>query len=299
MPPLGRFSKKEIKPSPAQRIFEDVDTSKCYELFALHIQDESGEIKLPFYLTYEYNSSGGNFKRMILYELKRRLFIVMTINSSGQFRISNEVGQLKVKFDTHTYHLNTNSIVDKSADYNECTDENKVSFEFHFFNTIPNVPSYFNDKHYFLISSNFLYNRDQFYTIPGLGGALFKGIVSLTQRELKMPSQPKDNSVEFFTFERTYVVFVGENLSYGIPTRGNMKCKVDLNNDCLYCKDDEVSYYYKVGQGIMGIDGFEANTINILRFRVIVSGSTDEVIDVALSRLQGLFPESEGLDEIE
>ncbi|KAH7647956.1 hypothetical protein FG379_000739 [Cryptosporidium bovis] len=156
---------------------------------------------------------------------------------------------------------------------------------------IPNIPTYLSKKYTYLIPGNFDYNRDQVYTYPGSSYIQFVGTVKISNPKLEPHKVADDQqSMELFTFERTYLIFNSENFYYGIPIKINTRCTIGMRNGLINCKGEEVDFSYSIFDGLMGIDEMKAFTTNVLGLRIIISGNVDEIVDIALSRISDEFP---------
>ncbi|KAK6588686.1 hypothetical protein RS030_3378 [Cryptosporidium xiaoi] len=159
------------------------------------------------------------------------------------------------------------------------------------FSGIPNIPTYLSKKYTYLIPDNFDYNRDQVYTYPGSSYIQFVGTVKISNPKLEPHGATDDlQSMELFTFERTYLIFTSERVSYGIPIRINTKCTIGMRDGLISCKGEEVDFSYSIFDGLMGIGEMKAFTINVLGLRIIISANVDEIVDIALSRIHEEFP---------
>ncbi|KAH8738689.1 hypothetical protein FG386_000480 [Cryptosporidium ryanae] len=169
--------------------------------------------------------------------------------------------------------------------------ETKVTIKHYKLLGIPNIPTYLTPNYSYLLPSNFDYNKDQIYTYPSSSYIEFVGTVTISAAKLEPPKVVEgQNSVSLFTFERTYLIFKCENMSYGIPIKINTKCIIGLGNGIIDCKDERVKYVYSVSEGTLAIGDMKAFTINLFGLRMILSSNTGQIVDLALARISEEFP---------
>ncbi|EAK87454.1 hypothetical protein [Cryptosporidium parvum Iowa II] len=273
----------EIRPIPSFPMFDEERGNR--EFLVVTIEKEM-EISVPFLANYETAVDAGKFKRLIAYEHKADMYHIVKIeNQTSDVQIFNENGKLKFVFSTHVFGINTEKILEKMSGYQD--DLNKVVVEEFPFENIPNKPQYYNRGYKILIPENFDVFRDQQYIeVTGQDGVEFKGIFSLDQPELKLPTEHTGDTYEFYTTSGTYAVFRGyENKRiYAIPVLEKVKCYVDTNYGRVRMAN-VCNLTFNVNYGILSVGEMEINTVNICGKRAIIGNTIEEVINIGISRL--------------
>ncbi|OLQ18427.1 hypothetical protein ChUKH1_17065 [Cryptosporidium hominis] len=273
----------EIRPIPNIPMFDEERGNR--EFLVATIEGET-EINIPFLANYETVVNTGKFKRLIAYEHKGDKYYVIKIeNQTSDFQILNENGKLKFIFATHVFGINTEKILEKMSGYQD--DLNKVVVEQFPYENIPDRPQYYNRGYKILVPENFDVFRDQQYIeVTGQDGVEFKGIFSLDQPELKLPTEQTAGTYEFYTTSRTYAVFKGyENKRiYAIPVIEKVKCYVDTNYGKVKMAN-VCNLTFNVNYGVLSVGEMEINTVNICGKRVIIGNTIEEVINIGTSRL--------------
>ncbi|KAL3126220.1 hypothetical protein CHM_8g10 [Cryptosporidium hominis] len=143
---------------------------------------------------------------------------------------------------------NSLKILEKMSGYQD--DLNKVVVEQFPYENIPDRPQYYNHGYKFLFT--------------GQDGVEFKGIFSLDQPELKLPTEQTAGTYEFYTTSRTYAVFKGyENKRiYAIPVIEKVKCYVDTNYGKVKMAN-VCNLTFNVNYGVLSVGEMEINTVNI------------------------------------
>lgn len=274
----------EIMISPAVQIIDGEVNDR--EFLVCTLEDEE-EWRVPFIADYDTSCNANTFKRLIALEHVRYNFFVITIeNPKSDFTISNKNGYLKVVFDTHTFDVNKNKIVEQSDLYQDGVD--KVISRVYDYDKLPNRPKYYNPRITTLVPGNFKIIRDTLYVQSDQSGLDFKGVFSLLDLEPRMPLVKTGDIFEFFTITRCYAVFQGTERVYAIPIPRGMKCYVDQNTDIIRLTDSSDEVSYEVSSGTLTVGEMKIVTINVFRYRVIIASSMDEALNLGLSRLRGL-----------
>ncbi|KAK9170684.1 hypothetical protein CmeUKMEL1_17180 [Cryptosporidium meleagridis] len=273
----------EIRPIPSLPIF---DEEKGNKEFLMATIEEETEIIVPLLVNFETVVGTGKFKRLIAYEHKSDKYHLITIeNQTSDVRILNQNGKLKFIFSTHVFGINTEKILEKMSGYQD--DLNKVVVNQFFYEDIPNRPQYYSSRYKFLVPDNFNALRDQEYiVVTGQDGVEFKGLFSLDEPELKLPTKKTGETFEFYSASKTYAVFEGyENKRiYAIPIPEKVKCFVDANYGKVII-ENFCSLTFNVNYGILSVGEMEIFTANICGKRVIIGNSIQEVINIGISRL--------------
>ncbi|KAH8582247.1 uncharacterized protein ELE39_003568 [Cryptosporidium sp. chipmunk genotype I] len=280
----------EIKPSVPIPMFDEESNNK--EFFVVTLEEGNEEHRIPFLVNFVNICEPKKFKRLIALELKSYKFYVITVNNqNSELRINNEYGKLKFTFDTHVYSVNADKVLKENSGYQK--DLNQVVLKNYDYENIPERPKYYNSKYKTLIPANFNVFRDQQYTNAGQEGVEFKGIFSLIDTKIKMPTVKTGDTYEFFSIARCYATFQGREVDqvYAVPVPRDMKCYVNENDCTIRMVDSTNDVTYKVDSGELSIEEFKAFTNNVFRFKVILAKTVEEAMVTGLSRLSGLGPD--------
>ncbi|KAJ1605694.1 hypothetical protein OIY81_3406 [Cryptosporidium canis] len=258
--------------------------------FLVATLEEEEEHRIPFLVNSNITCSASSFKRLIALEHIRYNFYVITVeNPTSDFILRNKDGILSLEFETCVFEVNRNDYVEKKEGYQSGT--NKVIAKPYNYDYIPDRPKYYNSNYKTLVPGNFKVIRDQLYIPTDQNGLEFKGVFSLIDTRIRMPTAELDSTYEFFSIARCYATFQGSEHVYAVPVPRDMRCYVNVGFDTIRMVDSVDDITYRVSDGMLKVGELEIITINIFRYKVIIAKTIEEAMNLGMSRLKGLDPE--------